>query len=122
MKILIVDDNEDIHRLLARRLRKQGCTVYSAVNGAEGVVLALSERPDIILMDMHMPVMDGYEATARLRKEGYRGVIAALTASAMSGDQSKAMKAGCDKFIPKPIGRDFEEQIRALVEKGESHA
>ena len=122
MKVLIVDDNEDIQRLLARRLRKIDCQVFSAANGAEGVVLALSEKPDIILMDMHMPVMDGYEATQRLREEGYKGLIVALTASAMVGDQSKAMEAGCDNFIPKPIGRDFENQIKKLVEGSGSHA
>lgn len=115
MKILMVDDNEHIRKMLHRKFRKTDWEIFEAVNGREGVELALRHQPDLILMDMHMPEMDGHEATARLREEGYTGKIAALTASVMRTDSHRALDHGCDYFIAKPITRDFIEQVKKLL-------
>lgn len=108
-RILLVEDSPDNQRLLSFVLKKAGAEVLLANNGKEGVDLALSCDPlepfGVILMDMQMPVMDGYEATATLRKSGYRGQIVALTANAMKGDIDRCMEAGCDAYLPKPIDR-----------------
>jgi len=115
MKILVVEDNEPIQRLLNRKLSKQGWEIHMASNGQEGVDLALSLKPDLILMDMHMPVMDGHEATRTLRAQGYQGKIAALTASVMHKDTEEARQDGCDYFIPKPLEKDFIQQIQDML-------
>lgn len=108
-RILLVEDSPDNQRLFSFVLQKAGAEVLIANNGKEAVELALNSDPlqpfGIILMDMQMPIMDGYEATAALRKHGYRGQIVALTANAMKGDIDRCLEAGCDAFLPKPIDR-----------------
>ena len=115
--ILIVDDDYKIQRMLIRRLKKAGYQVAAAENGKVGMEEALRLKPDLILMDMHMPVMDGYQAVAGLRKKGYDGLIAAFTASAMAYDSKKTIEAGCDYYIPKPPGLDFENIIKGLIDR-----
>jgi CheY-like chemotaxis protein len=104
-KILLVEDNEMNWDMLSRRLVSKGYTVSLAVDGAEGMQKARSERPDLILMDMSLPVVDGWEATRQLKAdEATRGIpIIALTAHAMTSDEQKAREAGCDDFDTKPI-------------------
>lgn len=116
MKILLVDDNEDIRKMLRRKFKKTRWEIIEAVNGLEGVELAFQHQPDLILMDMHMPVLDGHEATSRLRDQGYTGKIAALTASVMRTQSHEALESGCDYFIAKPITKDFIDQIRKILE------
>ena len=104
-KILLVEDNELNHDMLSRRLTRRGFEVVIAVDGAQGVALALAESPDLILMDMSLPVMDGWEAAQRLKAAPETQVIPiiALTAHAMAGDREKALAAGCDDYDTKPI-------------------
>ena len=104
-KILLVEDNEMNRDMLSRRLERRGYEVVIAVDGQQGVDLAQSTRPDLILMDMSLPVIDGWEATRQLKaKEGVKATpIIALTAHAMSGDREKALEAGCDDYDTKPI-------------------
>ena len=104
-KILLVEDNEMNRDMLSRRLERRGYEVVIAVDGQQGVDLAQSTRPDIILMDMSLPVIDGWEATRQLKaKDGVKATpIIALTAHAMSGDREKALEAGCDDYDTKPI-------------------
>jgi len=104
-KILLVEDNEMNRDMLSRRLTRRGFEVIFAVNGQEGVDLAVSERPDIILMDMSLPVMDGWEATRRVKAGNTTSSvpIIGLTAHAMSGDREKAIAAGCDDYDTKPV-------------------
>ncbi len=117
-RILLVEDDELIGRMVTLRLRVKGHGVELAANGREGIDKALAGDYDLVLMDMHMPVMDGHEAVRRLREQGYQGVIAALTASAMSQDNRAAIDAGCDHFISKPIGDDFEQKIQDILAAG----
>jgi len=104
-KILLVEDNEMNRDMLSRRLERRGYEVVIAVDGQEGVDLAKSARPDLILMDMSLPVIDGWEATRQLKASagGKATPIIALTAHAMSGDREKALEAGCDDYDTKPI-------------------
>jgi CheY-like chemotaxis protein len=104
-KILLVEDSEMGRDMLARRLARRGYEVVIAVDGAQGVALARTEAPDLILMDMGLPVLDGVEATRQLREApATRSIpIIALTAHAMSGDRENALKAGCDDYDTKPI-------------------
>jgi CheY-like chemotaxis protein len=104
-KILLVEDNEMNRDMLSRRLERRGYEVVIAVDGREGVDLARSAGPDLILMDMSLPVIDGWEATRQLKSAPeMKGVpIIALTAHAMSGDREKALEAGCDDYDTKPI-------------------
>jgi len=104
-KILVVEDNEMNRDMLARRLERKGYQVTVAVDGAESIAVARSETPDLILMDMSLPVLDGWEATRRLKgaPETQAIPIIALTAHAMSGDRDKALEAGCDDYDTKPI-------------------
>ena len=104
-KILLVEDNEMNRDMLARRLTKRGYEVTLAVDGAQGVALAKSEAPDLILMDMSLPVMNGWDATREIKNSPETRAIPvlALTAHAMSGDREKAFEAGCDDFDTKPI-------------------
>ena len=104
-KILLVEDNEMNRDMLSRRLERRGYEVVIAVDGQEGVDLAQSSAPDLILMDMSLPVIDGWEATRQLKASpGGKDVpIIALTAHAMSGDREKALDAGCDDYDTKPI-------------------
>jgi CheY-like chemotaxis protein len=104
-KILLVEDNEMNRDMLSRRLERRGYQVVIAVDGQQGVDMARSEKPDLVLMDMSLPVLDGWEATRRLKADAdTRAVpIIALTAHAMAGDREKAMEAGCDDYDTKPI-------------------
>ena len=104
-KILIVEDDEMNRDMLSRRLIKRGYDVVMAVDGAHGVMVATAERPDLILMDMSLPEVDGWEATRTLksRPETQEIPVIALTAHAMADDQRKAMDAGCDDFDTKPV-------------------
>ena len=104
-KILLVEDQEMNRNMLSRRLIKRGYDVSIAVDGAEGLEKARSEKPELILMDMSLPVIDGWEATRQLKAdEATRGIpVVALTAHAMSTDRDKAMEAGCDAYETKPV-------------------
>jgi CheY-like chemotaxis protein len=104
-KILLVEDNEMNRDMLSRRLLRNNFEVVMAVNGQEGVDLAKSEKPDIILMDMSLPVMDGWAATRTIKADDATKSIPviALTAHAMESDREEAMQAGCDDFDTKPI-------------------
>jgi CheY-like chemotaxis protein len=104
-KILLVEDNEMNRDMLSRRLERRGYEVVIAVDGQQGVDLAQSTSPDLILMDMSLPVIDGWEATRQLKAmEAMKSVpIIALTAHAMSGDREKALEAGCNDYDTKPI-------------------
>jgi Amt family ammonium transporter len=118
-RVLLAEDGADNQRLLSFLLRKAGAEVTVAENGAVAIDLVSSaakknESYDVILMDMQMPVMDGYTATQKLRAEGYAGPIVALTARAMQGDRESCLGAGCDDYMTKPIER---EKLLALVAK-----
>jgi CheY-like chemotaxis protein len=117
-KILLVEDNEMNRDMLSRRLLRQGFEVVMAVDGGQAVIMADSERPDLILMDMSLPVIDGWEATRRVKaaeRTAHIPVIA-LTAHAMSGDREKALDAGCDDYDTKPIEMPrLLEKIDALL-------
>jgi two-component system, cell cycle response regulator DivK len=104
-KVLLVEDNEMNRDMLSRRLTRRGFEVVFAADGQQGVDLARSEKPDIILMDMSLPVMDGWEATRRIKEDGTmrRIPVIGLTAHAMSGDREKAIEAGCDDYDSKPV-------------------
>ena len=104
-KILIVEDNEMNRDMLSRRLERRGFTVVMAVDGAEGVAMSKTEHPDLILMDMSLPIMNGWEATRAVRADAATEAIPviALTAHSMPGDREKAMEAGCDDYDTKPI-------------------
>lgn len=105
MKILYVEDNEDNIYMLERRLKRAGFAVLIARDGAEGVTMAAAELPDLILMDMGLPVLDGSEATRQIKAAPHTKHIPviALTANAMTGDKEKALAAGCDDFDTKPV-------------------
>ena len=105
MKILIVEDNEMNRDMLSRRLLKKGFEIILAVDGAEGVEKTINEKHDLVLMDMSLPVMDGWEATKNLKanNETAKIPIIALTAHAMAQDKEKALAAGCDEYDTKPI-------------------
>ena len=105
MKILYVEDNEDNIYVLESRLKRQGHAVLIARDGASGVQTAVTEKPDVILMDLSLPVLDGWEATRQLKATSQTRHIPviALTANAMAGDREKALAAGCDDFDTKPI-------------------
>lgn len=104
-KILLVEDNEMNYDMLSRRLIRKGYEVVLAVDGQQGVEMAKSEAPDLILMDMSLPVLDGWEATRRIKAEPSTKSIPviALTAHAMTSDREKALAAGCDNYDTKPI-------------------
>ena len=104
-KILLVEDNEMNRDMLSRRLVRNGFTVAIAVDGQQGVDMATSERPDLILMDMSLPVMDGWEATRRVKADpATRAIpVIALTANALVEDREKAMAAGCNDYDTKPV-------------------
>ena len=115
-KILLVEDNEMNRDMLSRRLIRRGYDVVIAVDGKEGVDMAQADVPDIILLDMSLPVMDGWEAAGILKKNPVtQGVpIIALTANALSGDKEKALAAGCDDYDTKPV------ELKRLLGKIES--
>lgn len=105
MRILLVEDNADNRDMLSRRLMRRGYDVVMAVDGVQGVEMARSETPAVILLDMSLPVIDGWEAARRIRSEpATAGIpIIALTSHAMTGDREKALEAGCDDYDTKPI-------------------
>lgn len=116
--ILIVEDGELNRRLVEAVLKPHGYRLLTAEDGETGVTLAQREQPDLILMDVRLPGMDGYEATRHLRSdpETCRLTIVALTASASSEEQEQALAAGCDGYIPKPIDtRAFPQQVRQFL-------
>ena len=104
-KILIIEDNEMNRDMLARRLRRKGYDVAIAVDGETGIDMAAREKPDLILMDMSLPGINGWEATRKLKSQPDTAVIpvVALTAHAMAGDREKALEAGCDDYETKPV-------------------
>ena len=112
-KILIVEDNEMNRDMLSRRLERRGFAIVMAMDGQQGVEMTRSERPDLILMDMSLPVMDGWAATQAIKADPELSKIPviALTAHAMAGDREKAMAAGCDDYDTKPI------ELPRLLEK-----
>ena len=117
-RILLVEDHEEIWDFLSRRLKRRGFDVILAHDGQQGVDKALAESPDIVLLDMNLPVMDGWTAARAIKADaaGAAIPIIALTAHAMSGDREKALAAGCNDYHPKPV--DFSQlltQIDALA-------
>jgi two-component system cell cycle response regulator DivK len=119
--LLLVEDNEMNRDMLSRRLERKGYTVVIAVDGGEGLSLARSSAPDLILMDMNLPVVDGWEATRQLKADAATAAIPVigLTAHAMTGDREKGIAAGCDDYDIKPI--DFNRlvgKIDALLSRG----
>ncbi len=115
-KILLVEDNEMNRDMLSRRLMRKGYDVIIAVDGQLGVDMARAEAPDLVLMDMSLPVLDGWEATRRLKStpETRPIPVIALTAHAMAGDRDKALEAGCDDYDTKPV------EFARLLEKIET--
>ena len=115
-RILLVEDNEDNRDMLSRRLVRKGYDVTLAVDGGDGVAKAAAVSPDLILMDMSLPVLDGWEATRQIKASASTGhiPIIALTAHAMSGDREKAVAAGCDDYDTKPV------ELPRLLEKMEA--
>jgi len=119
-KILLVEDNEMNRDMLSRRLERRGYQVFIAVDGQQGVDMAQTETPDLILMDMSLPVLDGWEATRQLKADPQTDSIPviALTAHAMAGDRAKALEAGCDDYDTKPVELDrLLGKINALLAK-----
>ena len=118
-RILLVEDNEMNRDMLSRRLERKGFEVLLAMDGKEGVDKAAAERPDLILMDMSLPVLDGWEATRLIKGSAEtKGIpVIALTAHAMSGDRERALEAGCDDYDTKPIELPrLLEKMQALLE------
>jgi CheY-like chemotaxis protein len=121
MKILYVEDNDDNVYMLKNRLTRAGFTVVIATDGAQGVALAASQQPDLILMDLTLPDIDGTEATRRIKADPatQRIPVIALTANAMAEDRERAMAAGCDDFDTKPVElQRLLDKIRALAPTG----
>ena len=117
-KILIVEDTEDNRQILRDLLGMAGYTLFEARDGAEGVARAAEHRPDLILMDIQMPVMDGYEATRRIKANPELKAIpiVAVTSYALSGDEQKTRDAGCDAYIAKPYSpRQMLAKVRELI-------
>ncbi len=117
-RILLVEDNELNRDMLSRRLQRKGFQVLLAVDGQEGLQRARAELPDLILMDMNLPIVDGWEATQQLKADELtRGIpVIGLTAHAMAGDREKCLAAGCDQYDSKPVELDrLLEKIRALL-------
>jgi CheY-like chemotaxis protein len=112
-KILLVEDNEMNRDMLSRRLQRRGFEVVMAVDGAEGVARAIAERPDLVLMDISLPVLDGWEATRQIKADDrVSGIpVIALTAHAADVDRDRALAAGCDDFDTKPV------ELERLLEK-----
>jgi two-component system cell cycle response regulator DivK len=123
MKILYVEDNDDNVYMLKNRLMRAGFTVVIATDGVQGVVMAASEQPDLIIMDLTLPDMDGWEATRRIKADPTTKhiPIIALTANAMAGDREEAIAAGCDDFDTKPVElQRLLGKIRALAPAGDT--
>ncbi|MCG3126326.1 MAG: Polar-differentiation response regulator DivK [Phycisphaerae bacterium] len=124
-RILIIEDNETNRDMLSRRLTRRGFETLVAADGAEGIATAAARRPDLILMDLSLPVLDGWAAARQLKRAPDTAAIPiiALTAHAMTGDRERAIEAGCDDYDTKPI--DIERltgKIQALLSRGPSGA
>ena len=120
-KILLVEDNDMNRDMLSRRLLRKGYEVVMALDGQQAVEMAAAEKPDLILMDMSLPVLDGWEAARRIKAAAAtRGIpVIALTAHAMSGDREKALESGCDDYDTKPIDLPrLLEKMRAALGRG----
>jgi CheY-like chemotaxis protein len=124
-KVLLVEDNEMNRDMLSRRLIRRGFDVIIAVDGAQGVDMAVSESPDLILLDMSLPVMNGWDVAQKLKADSDTSSIPiiALTAHAMGGDREKALDAGCNEYETKPIEfkRLLEKMNKFLDEVDENH-
>ena len=121
-RILIVEDQEDNRAILRDVLSTAGYELIEAVDGGEGVALALKERPDLILMDIQLPVLDGYEATRQIKGNAELKAIPiiAVTSYALSGDEAKARAAGCDGYVTKPFSpRQLLTKVREYLPGGE---
>ena len=110
--VLVAEDNEDIRELVVHQLRRMGINVLQAENGRVALDLALAEQPALVLMDMDMPVMTGFEAVAQLRRQGYTKPIYALTGHRDGPEADRALNSGCDALLAKPI---HSEVLRAHV-------
>jgi two-component system cell cycle response regulator DivK len=120
-RILIVEDQDDNRAILRDLLGAAGFELIEATTGEEGVILAERERPALILMDIQLPVIDGYEATRRIKsKAGLRAIpVVAVTSYALSGDEAKARAAGCDAYVSKPFSpRELLAKVRELLPSG----
>ena len=120
-KVLLVEDHEEIWDFLSRRLKRRGYDVVLATDGQQGLDMARTEQPDVMLLDMNLPVMDGWTVAGHLKASPETAAIPviALTAHAMSGDREKVLKAGCDDYHPKPV--DFGKlltQMETLLARG----
>lgn len=115
MRILVAEDNADNIDLTTRFLKRRGHEVMTATTGAEAVHMTMSERPDVVLMDVQLPELSGFDATRRIRSDApiARTPIIAVTAHAMEGDRTRCLEAGCDGYVSKPI--DYDE-LAALIE------
>ncbi len=113
-KILVVEDNEINRDMMVRRLERRGYLIVTALDGQQGIDLTRSEKPDLVLMDMSLPILDGWEATRRIKNDPNMKEIpvVGLTAHAMVGDREKALKAGCDDYATKPV--EFEKLIELI--------
>jgi two-component system cell cycle response regulator DivK len=123
VKILYVEDNEDNVYVLKNRLKRAGFDVVVAIDGMQGIALTAIEQPSLVIMDLGLPGLDGWEATRRLKADpATRHIpVIALSAHAMAGDREKALAAGCDDFDTKPVELPrLLEKIRALLPKGEA--
>lgn len=117
-RILMVEDTEDNRQIMRDLMASAGYDLIEAVNGAEGVAMAASEKPDLILMDIQLPVMDGYEASRRIKADPAlrRIPIIAVTSYALSGDEAKTLAAGCDGYVAKPFSpRALLAKIREFL-------
>ena len=114
-KILVVDDNEENRDVLSRRLTRRGFEVLLATGGQEAIDITLAENPDVVLMDLNMPEVDGWTATTQLRQHEYKMPVIALTAHAMTGDRERAIEAGCNDYHTKPV------DMKKLLKQIEKH-
>jgi len=117
-KILLVEENELNRDMLSRRLQRRGFEIITATDGEKGIALTASERPDLILMDISLPGVNGWDATKQIRRNGMTTPIIALTAHAMSGDREKTLEAGCDEYETKPVELEILlSKIQALLNR-----
>jgi CheY-like chemotaxis protein len=124
-RILLVEDNEMNRDMLSRRLERRGYTVLIAVDGQQGLDMATAEKPDLILLDMSLPILDGWEVAKRLKSDDSLKVmpVIALTAHAMAGDRERALQAGCDDYDTKPVELPrLLQKIETLLAKAGSAA